>query len=425
MKGTVEGLEESSDWFLRHPHLASYVRHVEFWVPVWGNRALNRTNQLPPSARRQNHNAEEDANAAAFFQTWNGNTGRVPTEHISRNASLQDIFEHVKVFFPGARILTIEGGHCKRPPMVRQFRNDPFGQCGRERLEVLPNIRTFIMRGAWNIMRDYQHWCNISAALPSLREWQCSYEKPKLEGYNTVARILLRLPPALQHVNIGLEGFFTKEPSSHHHHHHHHHFPFGDAKPHMCTLLGEAAPQLESLAYTGKACGCLFDRAQASAAMCRSPPSLKSIDLVVKTCCRERAKPPSPSSAAVLDDTTSITNMTFIQSFEHLTISAIRSLSAFPELNYVRIRFIDLDSACPLLNPYFQLVNNSCTGLWSAGILEALHTSRPEASFAELSDGIYPQFDVNHQVVGAIYPRSRPKSIQVDTYRILADASKI
>ena len=426
LKGTIEGLEECSEWFLRHPHLAAHVRHVEFWVPVWGNRA-NRVgaSQFPP-IRRYNYNNEDVGlgNAHTLFQAtmaWNSLERSTATNELhhyaSHNASLQDMFEHVKVFFPRARILTIEGGHCKKPPMVRQFRKDPLGRSGQERLEVLPNIQTFVMRGAWNIMREYQHWCNISLALPNLREWQCTYEKPKLEAYNTIGRILLRLPPTLQHVNIGLEGFFTKE----------HIFSVGDTtastKPHMCTLLGHVAPRLESLSFTGKLCSCLFDRARTVASTCHSAPTLKSIDIVVKSCCCERA--PDGVFPSVFDDPTSITNMNFIRAFEQLTIAGVRCLDTCPDLNYVRIRFIDLDSACPLLNPYFHLANNRCTGLWSAGILDALHESRPKASFVELSDGIYPQYNSHHQVVGAVYPRSRPQSIQAATYKIIADASKL
>ena len=363
------------------------------------------------------------ANVAAMLQAtmaWNNlerNSAATAArpQYVSHNASLQDMFEHVKVFFPGARILTIEGGHCKKPPMVRQFRRDPSGIFGKEYLEVLPNIRTFVMRGAWNIMRDYQHWCNISRALPNLNGWHCAYEKPKVESYNTIARILLRLPPTLLHVNIGLEGFYCKDDM--------HSGWFGDmsTKPHICTLLGEVAPRLESLAFTGKVCACMFERARAAASTWSSPPGLKSLDLVVKTCCRER---PADATLSLFDDTTNITSMNFIRAFERLVISVVRSLDVFTELNYLRIRFIDLDSACQLLNPYFQLVNNKCTGLWSSEILEALHQSRPEAFFVELSDGILPQYGLNNEVVGAVYPRSRPLSIQASTYKIIADATK-
>lgn len=423
IKGTIEGLRECSEWFCANPHLAPYVRHIEFWVPVWGNRTgKNGTPHLPP-IRRYNYNEDAGlANAAAVLQVtmaWDDSDTNSASSsshsYSSYNASLEDLFSHVKMFFSEARILTIEGGHCKKPPMIRHFRNDPSGRSGRERLELLPNIQTFVMRGAWNIMRNYQHWCNISQALPNLREWHCAYAKPKIEGYNTMSRILSRLSTSLLHVNISLEGFYNKDNTQS--------SWFGDmsTEPHLCTLLGQVAPRLESLAFTGKVCACLFTGALACASSMTSVPRLKSLDLVVKTCCREK---PVDATVPLFDDASGITNLNFIRSFERLVIAAIQSLAVFTELNYIRIRFIDLDSICPLLNPYFQLVDNICTGLWSGEILEALHEARPEAHFVELSDGIYPQHGPNRHVIGAIYPRTRPLSIQTSTYKVISDATK-
>jgi len=145
------------------------------------------------------------------------------------------------------------------------------------------------------------------------------------------------------------------------------------------------------------------------------------MDLVVKTCCREKRP---EDDTPLLDDVCGITNMKFINSFEKLVIAAVRSLDTLLDLDYMRIRFIDLDSACGLLNPYFQLVDNKCTGLWSEQILETLHETRPTAHFEELSDGIVPQYGTNNQIAGAIYPRARPRSIKASTYKIIADTSK-
>lgn len=346
------------------------------------------------------------------------NSATNPSNHhhySSYNASLEDIFSHVKTYFPDARILTLEGGHCKKPPMIRHFRNDPSGLSGRERLAVLPNIQTFVMRGAWNIMRDYRHWCNLSQGLPNLREWHCAYAKPKVEGYNTIAKVLSKLPSSLLHLNISLEGFYNKDTTQSHW------FDDGSSEPHLCGLLGKVAPRLESLSFTGKVCACLFQDARNFASNSASVPRLKSLDLVVKTCCREKR---ADATLPLFDDASGITNLNFIKSFERLVISAVQSLDVLTSLNYIRIRFIDLDSACPLLNPYFQLVNHTCTGLWSGEILEELHATRPEAQFLELSDGIYPQYGPNRQIVGVVYPGTRPLSIQASTYKIIADASK-
>lgn len=148
---------------------------------------------------------------------------------------------------------------------------------------------------------------------------------------------------------------------------------------------------------------------------------LKSLDLVVKSCCRDRRLQPA---FPFFDEVSGITNINFIRSFEKLVAAGADSLGAHRSLEYVRIRFIDLDSACPLLNPYFQLVNNQCTGIWSDRILENLAESRPQARYAELTEGIYPQYGPNHQIVGAVFPRARPFAIYAANYRIIADATK-
>ncbi|KAL2864353.1 uncharacterized protein BJX67DRAFT_361451 [Aspergillus lucknowensis] len=416
LKGTTDELEASARWFRAHPHLAPYVRHVEIWIPVWGQRAVKHPPRHVPPRRFNDEDADlADATAVeAWDDTESSPTTDYKYHYASHNASLEEMFLHVQAVFPEARILTLEGGHCKKPPMVRHFRNDRSGR-GHQRLPMLPDIQTFVMRGAWNIMRDHQHWCTLSQALPSVREWHCSYAKPKVEGYETIASILRRLPPSLVHINVSLEGFCNKDNSQSRW--------LGDGvnPPHLCRLLGEVAPRLESLTFTGKVCACLFDSTRNFMSTWPSKSKLKSLDLVVKTCCRDKKLHPG---LPFLDEFSGITNLNFIRAFEKLVIGAIQSLQLHPELNYLRIRFIDLDSACPPLNPYFQLVDNQCTGLWNEPILESLHASRPDAEFLKLTDGIFPQYGLNHQIVGAMYPRTRPLSIHASTYRIIADVPK-
>ncbi|RAL11888.1 uncharacterized protein BO97DRAFT_434934 [Aspergillus homomorphus CBS 101889] len=430
IKGTADELAASARWFRAHPHLAPFVRHVEIWIPVWGKRAAKHfaqpQHQQQPPSRRFNDEDVGFADPAALqsaivwddSDTNHGGGSDYRYHYASHNATLEEMFSHVQTCFPQARILTLEGGHCKRPPMVRHFRDDPCGHSGRRRLPELPDIQTFVMRGAWNIMRDYQHWANMSQALPNVREWHCAYAKPKIEGYETIAEVLLRLSPSLVHVNISLEGFYNKDTSQTGWTHD------GITPPHLCRLLGEAAPRLESLAFTGKVCAGLFQATRN--AMATRPATnksrLKSLDLVVKTCCREK-KTVAPG-LAFLDDFSGITNLNFIRSFEKLVLGAVHSLQLHPRLDAMRIRFIDLDSACPPLNPYFQLLDGQCTGLWSERILETLHEARPEAHYLELSDGIYPQYGHNRQIVGAVYPRTRPLSIHASTYKVIADVSK-
>jgi hypothetical protein len=334
----------------------------------------------------------------------------------NQNASLQQIFFHVACFFSEARMLTIEGGHCKKPPMIRHFDNDPWGQSGAEQLEMLPNIRCFVMRGAWNIMRDYQHWSNLATALPNLREWNCSYAKPKVEAQSTIRRILMNFPRHITRLNISLDGFCSKSGS------HSRWFAPVSNEQHLCRLLGEVMPQLESLTFTGKACSNVFACARAVAQKMTTKPTLKSINIVVKACCCEQQT--QDDGSVTQGNLSGITNMSFVAAFEKLIVSAVASLDVFTALNYLRIRYIDLDSACGLLNPYFQLKEDKCTGLWSDSILATLQHTRPSAQFEELADGILPDYGINLHTGTRAYPRTRPRSMRVGAYRIIADVSK-
>ncbi|PGG97360.1 hypothetical protein AJ79_09231 [Helicocarpus griseus UAMH5409] len=425
VKGTTDGLLECAEWFLSHTRLSSYVRHIEIWVPVWGDRmpkghprhyyrlynGIEGSNQ-PPEVPSMLRDPVPASDITANFDSSSANF-----RFASRNATLQQIFCHVGFFFPHARIFTLEGGHCKKPPMIRHFDNDPWGHSDQENLEVLPNIQTFVMRGAWNIMRDYKHWSNIAKALPNLREWDCAYAKRKPEAHVTISNALANFPRTITRLDISLEGFYNKASS------HSRWFGTTHNEQHLCQLLGEVAPQLESLTFTGKVCAGLFYHARA--AMLKNPLNsrLKSVDLVVKSCCRDQHC--HDDGSPMLNDLSGITNMNFINSFEELVIAAVKSLDAFVVLNHMRIRFIDLDSACGLLNPYFQMVGNKCIGLWSEPIIDALHGARPNADFETLDDGILPQYGINAQTGTRLYPRTRPLSIKASSYKIIADKSKL
>ncbi|GAM39992.1 hypothetical protein TCE0_034r11992 [Talaromyces pinophilus] len=429
VKGTTDGLAECEVWFRNHPHLVCHVRHIEFWIPVWGNRAHKNVaphlREIPPIRRYLNEEAGLLGHNNGFAQQqivapdWDlsDNRNRSPNNfafHVaSHNASLEEIFRHIKDVFPETRILTLEAGHCKKPPLVKHFANDPSGLSGDYHLEQLPNIRTLFMRGAWNIMRDYQHWTTISEALPSLREWHCAYAKPKIEAYHTICGALSTLSSNLIHLDISLEGFHSKDQS---------HWLGGKiGHHHMCRMLGRLVPQLEHLSLTGYICADLFNTARAVTRDHPQDARLRSVDLVVKTCCKDdRNELLSP----LLDEPPGVTNMRFIDSFEKLALSSIRCLDTYLDLSYIRIRFIDLDSQCAVLNPYFHLADNKCTGIWSHEIVETLSRVRPTTHFVELADGIFTQYGPNNVIIGAVYPRTRPPSININTYRILSDAAK-
>lgn len=426
VKGTKDGLAECEDWFRSHPHLVRHVRHIEYWIPVWGNRTQKNVaphlREAPPIRRYLNEDTGlfgANAFLPGTVPDWDLSDDRSRslstfTFHVaSHNASLEVIFRHVKSLFSEARILTLEAGHCKRPPLIKHFDADPSGLTGACHLDQLPNIRTFFMRGAWNIMRDYRHWITISEALPSLREWHCAYAKPKIEGYHTICGALSTLSASVVHLDISLEAFHSKDQT--------HWISSKSGYHHLCDLLGQVAPRLEHLTFTGYVCASLFSTARAAAIDRPQDARLRSVDLVVKACCSDAN---NDLLSSLLEDPPSITNLRFIEEFEKLVLEAVCCMDTYLDLSYIRIRFIDLDSPCAVLNPYFQMMDNQCTGLWSHKIVQTLAQVRPTAPFVELKDGIFPQYGPNNSIIGAVYPRIRPLSIHASTYKILSDVAK-
>ncbi|KAG0152912.1 hypothetical protein PDIDSM_1871 [Penicillium digitatum] len=417
IKGSREELASCVRWFKRNQHLITYVCHIEIWMPIWGDRALQ------PDISRLNaeqHTAQAAAGAVVSMQLNHDHQGNdmFYYHRVTNNASLEEIFELIRRFFPTARVLTLEGGHCKNPPMIRHFRHSR-GMYSLQaliprRLPVLEHIQTFIMRGAWNLMRQLDDWHNISRALPALSEWQCAWAQPHLNAYFIMINIFTRPPATIRHINLSLEGFDTKNtlltglsgPRS--------------SLPPICSLLGERAAHLESFAYTGRVCWYFFETLKQGATAFNSCSPLRYLDLVVKACCQKADKSHHWSQMSL--GISKITSLAFIRAFEAMVVKAIECLSVLPALEYLRIRFIDLDSRCPPLNPYFQLDNNKCTGLWSEDILESLRRNRPSASFIALTDGLAAEYS-DHQIVGALMPRARPLGIQVNTYSLLADSS--
>lgn len=474
LKGTVDVINESSLWFSQHPHLSQYVRHIEIWVPVLGDRTLK------PISRREDANsllnvAREPTTAGNQALAQGGADVSAPSfdmpqyvhssdsRHHSRNATLQQLFRFVAVHCANAKIFTLEGGHCKKPPMITHF-NSPYtpGMC----FDTLPNIHTFVMRGAWNLMREEEHWHRMASALPNLREWQCAFVKPKPKACATLGKVLTHLPTTrITCLNISLEGFYKKKsaaesrwwlesPDS------------NDLQlpPHLCRLLGAVLPQLESLTLTGRVCHTLFTVARAAMLKKASMTSrrvesrLRSVDIVVKSCCRN---PNSELDPPLLQDLSGVTNGHFITAFERFVLSAVQSLDVFDSLNDMRIRFIDLDSEYRMLDPYFELRDrNNCTGIWSEAILAALQQARPTARYEALEDGIrqaytygshhplhhhhhghfhnfhHPHHHHHHHHLGAVInrffgpnirvcQRTRPRSIKTSSYKLIVDKSLV
>ncbi|KAJ5177302.1 uncharacterized protein N7500_000001 [Penicillium coprophilum] len=420
IKGSRAELADCARWFNKNQHLIPYVCHIDIWVPIWGDRSL--WPNIPRSDVEQD--AAQTAGRVVPVQLTHGHhrgEDILRYHRATNNATLEEIFSLVRRSFPAARVLTLEGGHCKNPPMIRHFRHDHsiYSMQGlvHRRLPVLKNIQTFVMRGAWNLMRHFDDWHNIERALPALSEWHCAWTQPHLNAYFIMIHILTYPPVRIRHINLSLEGFYNNNNS----------LLTGltgprNSLPPICSLLGDTAPRLESFTYTGRVCWYFFETLKQRAMTMGSCSPLRSMDIVVKACCHDQRVHTSHHWSQVSQGLGGITSMGFIRAFEAMVIKAVECLSVLPALEYLRIRFIDLDSSCPPLNPYFQLLNNECTGLWSDDILEALRINRPSASFVELTDGIYAEYD-DQQIVGALMPRVRPLGIQVSMYSLIADNS--
>lgn len=326
-------LAEYSRMFGEHPHLQQYVKHLEVWFPVF----------------------EQPRNLQAQF-----NAGILPPVTIigtettyalpQDNSSLEEVFQTVKALFPKVHVLTLEGGERRKAPKVRHWRflkSKPF--------EKLDSVRTLICKGQWNLIRNLSDFQTMTAALPSLQEWQASYSKPKSKSYLTMATILPRLPKSksegrvpvvlptlltrhtvqpylgahLYALKLSVENDCRREAS----------VPNYARKVwnrvHFCLKLAEGTPTLRHLSYTGRFCHELFD-AMAKLHNTRTT-YLKSIDLTIKNTCRPPTTPPNlaPSGSGMTD-------ATFISAFGDLVVSAVKSLKSLTQLEYLRIRFVDL-----------------------------------------------------------------------------------
>ncbi|KAL8946041.1 MAG: hypothetical protein Q9222_007507 [Ikaeria aurantiellina] len=383
VKGTYAGLAECSMFFSRHAHLSGHVRHFEVWVPVWEVKARRATNIPPiPSAftpRPDMRGARVNGRTATVIQDITDMTQAF--QQASQNVTLEDVFEHTRSLFPNVYVLTIEGGHGKRTPIMRALRRRlgnsglPHGDFGTEnqtvKLPVNPQIGSLVLKGAWNIIREPSDFYLLSSALPNLREYHCTYAKPKTQAYEATCCVLKYFPPSISHLNICLEGLTGKPSVSVEK------WRRLYSTYHICTDIGRILPDLENFSYTGRICSSLFKDACATARNHHDTTSrLKSIDLIVRNCCRGKS-----SAQHGHNDATGIYQIDFINAFEQLVVEAVRALSVFTSLHYLRIRFLDLDSPNPLLNPYFHLQGNNVTGIWSSEILALLKVARPSAEY--------------------------------------------
>lgn len=316
LKATLDSINNAMEFLVQQQHLSSYIKHIEIWFPVfqptYGPLALTNTLTLPT--------VTTDGLTNATY-TLPGN-----------NCTLEQVFQFVAAALPETKVLTLEGGERRKAPRVVHFNMRNPGSAGAEEEEEerqllhLTSVRTLVTKGQWNLMRDRDDFRVIMKALPNLEEWQGSYSKPKSKSYITASDFLPLLPGHVTNFSLCMESDYRREgvmPA----------FYYKVAqKAHLCSSLAFVLPSLEHFAYTGRVCHHLFDVASRLADPLTT--KLKSVDITVKNCCRR--------SFSFHDSGSGIQDITFIEAFEKLVLSAVRSMEKFKRLEYLRIRFVDL-----------------------------------------------------------------------------------
>lgn len=314
LKATLDSINNAMEFLVQRHHLSSYIKHIEIWFPVfqptYGPLALSNTLTLPT--------VTTDGLTNATY-TLPGN-----------NCTLEQVFQFVAAALPETKVLTLEGGERRKAPRVVHFDMRSPGLAIEDRqLPPLDSVRTLVTKGQWNLMRNKDDFGVVMRALPNLEEWQGSYSKPKSKSYISASEFIPLLPHHVTNFSLCMESDYRREgvmPA----------FYYKVAqKAHLCSSLARILPSLEHFAYTGRVCHHFFD-----AAMRLADPltaRLKSVDITVKNCCRQ--------SFSFHDSGSGIQDMAFIEAFEKLVVSAVRSMDRFKGIEYLRIRFVDLGSS--------------------------------------------------------------------------------
>ncbi|KAI1465300.1 uncharacterized protein F4812DRAFT_117023 [Daldinia caldariorum] len=394
LKATVHCSNDVMAFFVRHPHLRTYVKHIEIWFPVFQPK-FHATTPGDTSLALPTVSPEGIASA----------TYALPTD----NSTLEEVFYLVSILFPEARVMTLEGGERKKAPRVKFNLVGPPG-LARD-LPEIPSVRTLIVKGQWNIIRQPKDWEIISRALPNLEEWHGTYAKPKSKSYLSMASTLECLDAKITSLNLCLECDYRREMS----------IPPYYMKVceqlHWCEKMAKAASNLEHFSYTGRVCSGFFD--VLSRYSNPRTTRLKTIDVTVKNCCRQNAQWNESGSG--------ITDMHFIAAFEQLVLGGIRALERLKSVELLRIRYVDLDSPVPPLNPYFMIRDGWCSGVWSEEIVTEINCVRPDIRFEDMVDS-FGEVGYNKEgrlVINPDFPKSRVLSLKLANYAMLSGGISI
>ncbi|PHH68170.1 hypothetical protein CDD82_756 [Ophiocordyceps australis] len=392
LKATADSIDNALLHLRSLEHLARHIKHIEIWFPVFQPLPSFTTfyGTIPVTSPGLGN--------ATYYSPING------------NCTLEVIFSFMAYALPEVQVLTLEGGERRKAPKVIHYARHGAIEKSPRQLDRVESVRTLVTRGQWNLMRDNNDFDNILRALPNLEEWQGSYSKPKSKSYISLSHYIPSLPINVTRLGICLENDYRREAAAPGF------FYKVAAKTHICTSMGQALPRLEHFSYTGRVCYRFFETAARLSDGADS--RLKSIDLTVKNCCRD-----ANSETKFNGSGSGIHEMGFIEAFEQLVMSAIRFLEKHERLQYLRIRFVDLDSLLPPLNPYFLLKHQTCTGVWSEAIVAEMARVRPEVSFAELSEnfGSIMYSKEGRMVVSHDGCRTRITSLKLSNYQALAN----
>ncbi|OAA62238.1 hypothetical protein ISF_05247 [Cordyceps fumosorosea ARSEF 2679] len=391
LKGTLSSIDQAISHFAGPgQRLANYVKHIEIWFPVFQPRypqqAISPSPVLPVF--------RSDGGLPFAIYTLPGD-----------NCTLQDVFQFVSLALPCTKILTLEGGERRKAPkVVHSHHHNRHGLDYGPILPIVSSVTTLVTKGQWNLMRDNHDFVSILGALPNIEEWRGAYSKPKSKSYITISQFLPYIPAGIKHLSLCLENDYRREavvPAF---------FAKASRQAHICTVLAKIVPSLERFSYTGRVCHQFFQVASQSAFA--SSSRLRSIDLTLKNCCRH--------SNIFSDSGSGIQDKGFIAAFERLVISAVKSLAHFHRVEYMRIRFVDLDSAVPGLNPYFLFQHGECSGVWSDKIINEMAKARPGSKFPELSEsfGNISYTKEGRLIVPPELSRTRMTSIKIANYEI-------
>lgn len=384
------------DWSEEHPELCAYVRSIEFIFPVWNERVLEGV-----LAGRNQNDIHFGAGAHYFWL-------------MPRNAlaSLESLFTLIQLCLPNVNIVTLDGGSCRNGQLIHHYSEDRrWGHPWLRRLPQLPNVKTLITRGSYNLARTEEHYITIARAFPNLLTWDCTFWPFNLPVHELMVRTLWISPamrPRVRNLTLSFDGLCGLYELD------------GVRKLSLCKELGTVAAHVETFTLTGRICGRFFSHlGDAFHSGTVKDKRLRVLNLDVETlCCDCEWAPDIPGQPVVTVH--GIDKSRFIDEFETVVVGAIMALGYVPTLHHIKIRTLNVDSRWLLFAPYFYFDGTECRGFWSPPILKQLWISRLGVYFAALDAGIHSVKGPSGEVVDVARPTVRPISLSKRAYELIA-----